>query len=241
MIGRSAIHGEPITFGFKLAGWRKPNATAGWTVQTDVVVGQISGAWAPADPQVEAITCDLLGLNRTPPAQVIRDRHADYVQTRPGGPHWIAFTEIRNLQRRCARSGRFCQGQKAVLPPTNATPSGANGSAAWRGCCAVMWWLLSRRALARAGHQPQLHRANDVARRLRHTHFMLREMTAVVQGLCVPRQHAPQHEHLRRSGVVPAGAAGFGGKRDRRTYLMVQQCPQCLEYSRGRFPCQSHG
>jgi adenylosuccinate lyase len=90
MIGRShAIHGEPITFGFKVAGWLAEvlrNQERLERLETVVSVGQISGAmgtYANTDPQVEAITCELLGLQPdTASTQVIgRDRHAEYVQT----------------------------------------------------------------------------------------------------------------------------------------------------------------
>ena len=90
MIGRShAIHGEPITFGFKVAGWlaeTERNRTRLERLEQDVAVGQVSGAmgtYANTDPQVEAIACEILGLTPdTASTQVIsRDRHADYVQT----------------------------------------------------------------------------------------------------------------------------------------------------------------
>jgi adenylosuccinate lyase len=58
MIGRShAIHGEPITFGFKVAGWlaeTERNRSRLERLEADVAVGQISGAmgtYANTDPQ----------------------------------------------------------------------------------------------------------------------------------------------------------------------------------------------
>ena len=64
MIGRShAIHGEPITFGFKIAVWRaeaERNRSRLERLEQDVAVGQVSGAmgtYANTDPQVEAIAC----------------------------------------------------------------------------------------------------------------------------------------------------------------------------------------
>ena len=89
MIGRShAIHGEPITFGFKLAGWlaeTRRNHERLARLERDVAVGQVSGAmgtYANTDPEVERLTCEILGLTPdTASTQVIsRDRHADYVQ-----------------------------------------------------------------------------------------------------------------------------------------------------------------
>ena len=110
MIGRShAIHGEPITFGFKLAGWlaeTRRNAERLERLERDVAVGQVSGAmgtYANTDPEVERLTCERLGLiPDTASTQVIsRDRHADYIQTLAlvGASLDRFATEIRNLQR----------------------------------------------------------------------------------------------------------------------------------------------
>ena len=110
MIGRShAIHGEPISFGFKLAGWLAEilrNKKRLLTLKDSVAIGQISGAmgtYANTNPEVEQITCDLLGLKPdTASTQVIsRDRHAEYVQTIAlvGASLDRFATEIRNLQR----------------------------------------------------------------------------------------------------------------------------------------------
>jgi adenylosuccinate lyase len=110
MVGRShGIHAEPITFGFKLAGWlaevlRSKDRLL--YLKTEIAVGKISGAvgtYANVDPQVEAIACQKLGLvPDTASTQVIsRDRHANYLQ----GLALLAATieriavEIRNLQR----------------------------------------------------------------------------------------------------------------------------------------------
>ncbi len=110
MIGRShAIHGEPISFGFKLAGWLAEivrNKKRLLTLKESISIGQISGAmgtYANTNPEIEKITCDLLGLKPdTVSTQVIsRDRHAEYVQTIAlvGASLDRFATEIRNLQR----------------------------------------------------------------------------------------------------------------------------------------------
>ncbi len=110
MIGRShGIHAEPITFGFKLAGWLAEmlrNRDRLVRLRQTVAVGQISGAvgtYANIDPNVEALTCQYLGLEPdTASTQVIsRDRHAEYVQILAliGGTLDRFATEIRNLQR----------------------------------------------------------------------------------------------------------------------------------------------
>ncbi len=110
MIGRShAIHGEPISFGFKLAGWLAEiirNKKRLILLKDSVSVGQISGAmgtYANTNPKVEEIACNILGLQvDTASTQVIsRDRHAEYVQTIAlvGASLDRFATEIRNLQR----------------------------------------------------------------------------------------------------------------------------------------------
>jgi adenylosuccinate lyase len=110
MIGRThGVHAEPITFGFKLAGWyaelqrdiaRLTNA------RHMVAVGQISGAvgtHANIDPRVELYVCEKIGLTPDPASTQIvnRDRHAQLLCTlaitAASLERWS--TEIRNLQR----------------------------------------------------------------------------------------------------------------------------------------------
>ncbi len=110
MIGRShGIHAEPITFGFKLAGWlaemlRHRDRLS--QLYPRIAVGKISGAvgtYANVDPQVEAIACQKLGLEPDPAStQVVsRDRHAEFVQVLALVAASIErfAVEIRNLQR----------------------------------------------------------------------------------------------------------------------------------------------
>lgn len=110
MVGRShGIHAEPITFGFKLAGWLAEvcrNRERLVRVRSSIAVGQISGAvgtYANIDPQIEALACNNLGLKPdTASTQVIsRDRHAEYIQTLALIAASIErfAVEIRNLQR----------------------------------------------------------------------------------------------------------------------------------------------
>jgi adenylosuccinate lyase len=109
-IGRShGIHAEPITFGFKLAGWlaemyRHRDRIV--NLRRSIAVGKISGAvgtYANIDPRVEAIACQKLGLQPdTASTQIIsRDRHAEYVQQLAllGASIERFAVEIRNLQR----------------------------------------------------------------------------------------------------------------------------------------------
>ncbi|MFQ3614603.1 MAG: adenylosuccinate lyase, partial [Cyanobacteriota bacterium] len=110
MIGRThGIHAEPITFGFKLAGWLAEclrHQERLERLRNLVAVGKISGAvgtYANVSPQVEQLACARLGLKPdTVSTQVIsRDRHAEYVQTLAliGSSLERFATEIRNLQR----------------------------------------------------------------------------------------------------------------------------------------------
>ncbi|MFZ4639150.1 MAG: adenylosuccinate lyase [Nodosilinea sp.] len=110
MIGRShGIHAEPITFGFKLAGWlaemlrHRDRLTR---LQDRVAVGKISGAvgtYANIDPQVEVLACQYLGLKPdTASTQVIsRDIHAEFMNALAllGASIERFAVEIRNLQR----------------------------------------------------------------------------------------------------------------------------------------------
>lgn len=110
MVGRShGIHAEPITFGFKLAGWlaeclRHQERLA--QLRERMAVGQISGAvgtYANVSPEVERLTCARLGLKPDlASTQVIsRDRHGEYVQGLAllGATLERFAVEIRNLQR----------------------------------------------------------------------------------------------------------------------------------------------
>ncbi|NJN76050.1 MAG: adenylosuccinate lyase [Synechococcaceae cyanobacterium RL_1_2] len=110
MVGRShGIHAEPITFGFKLAGWLAEmlrNRDRLVALRKEIAVGQISGAvgtYANIDPQVEAIACQKLGLEPdTASTQVIsRDRHANFMNQLALLAASIErfAVEIRNLQR----------------------------------------------------------------------------------------------------------------------------------------------
>lgn len=110
MIGRShGIHAEPITFGFKLAGWLAEvlrHRDRLCRLHQTVAVGKISGAvgtYANIDPQIEALTCQKLGLEPdTASTQVIsRDRHAEFLNALALLAASIErfAVEIRNLQR----------------------------------------------------------------------------------------------------------------------------------------------
>jgi adenylosuccinate lyase len=261
MIGRShAIHGEPITFGFKVAGWlaeTERNRERLARLEKVVSVGQISGAmgtYANTDPQVEAISCRILGLEPdTASTQVIgRDRHAEYVQTLAlvGASLERFATEIRNLQRTDVLEVEesFAKGQKgSSAMPHKRNPirseriSGlarvlrSYTVAALENCC----------SLARKGHQPQLRGAHDVAGLLRDPalHAAGDDRGGAGPG-GLSRQHGSQYERVWRGGLQPTGAVGFGGKRyESRAGLSNRATPRpCrLEPGGWQLPRQPRG
>ena len=201
MIGRShAIHGEPITFGFKVAGWlaeTERNRERLERLETVVSVGQISGAmgtYANTDPEVEAITCRLLGL--VPDAastQVIsRDRHAEYVQTLAlvGASLERFSTEIRNLQRTDVLEveENFAKGQKG----SSAMPHKRNPIRSERisGLARVLRsYTVAALENVALWHERDISHSSVERMMLPDCsvtlHFMLREMTEVVNGLGV--------------------------------------------------------
>ena len=110
MIGRThGVHGEPVTWGLKLALWYKEierHIDRMKRVVEVVGVGKISGAvgtYASINPEVEKLVCQELGL--TPAAvsnQVLqRDRHAELICALAliAASLEKFTTEIRNLQR----------------------------------------------------------------------------------------------------------------------------------------------
>ncbi|HUH16389.1 MAG TPA: adenylosuccinate lyase [Methylomirabilota bacterium] len=110
MVGRShGIHAEPITFGFKAAGWLAElgrDAERVARARATVSVGTISGAvgtHANVSGAVERHVLDGLGLEPDPaPTQVVsRDRHAELLTVLAilGGTLERMAVEIRHLQR----------------------------------------------------------------------------------------------------------------------------------------------
>jgi adenylosuccinate lyase len=110
MVGRShGIHAEPITFGFKAAGWLaelRRDAERLERGRATVAVGSISGAvgtHANVSAEVERHVLDGLGLGIDPaPTQVVsRDRHAELLTAIAilGGTLERIAVEIRHLQR----------------------------------------------------------------------------------------------------------------------------------------------
>jgi adenylosuccinate lyase len=110
MAGRThGIVAEPITFGFKVAGWvAELDRSIGRLrrASDEVAVGRVSGAvgtHATIDPRVEEHVCGELGLkvDEVSTQVVSRDRHAGFMSAlaiAAGTLERIA-TEIRHLQR----------------------------------------------------------------------------------------------------------------------------------------------
>jgi adenylosuccinate lyase len=217
MIGRShAIHGEPITFGFKVAGWlaeTERNRERLERLERLVSVGQISGAmgtYANTDPQVEAITCRCLGLEPdTASTQVIsRDRHADYVQTLAlvGASLERFATEIRNLQRTDVLEveENFAKGQKG----SSAMPHKRNPIRSERisGLARVLrGYTVAALENMALWHERDISHSSVERMMLPDCsvtlHFMLREMTEVVRGLGVYPDNMSRNLNLY-GGVV---------------------------------------
>lgn len=125
MVGRShGIHGEPISFGLKMALWyeevRRHQARLR-QVRQEIAVGKLSGAmgtFAHQGPDIEEYVCNKLGLKADPVSnQVVqRDRHAFYSTALALLAASIEkfATEIRHLQRTEVLEAEefFSEGQK---------------------------------------------------------------------------------------------------------------------------------
>jgi adenylosuccinate lyase len=142
-IGRShGIHAEPITFGWKLAGWVFELDRARSRLQRALEqnrVGQLSGTvgtYAAVEPEVERIACERLGLEPDPlSTQVIaRDRHAELLNALALAATSLErlAVEIRHLARTEVREVEepFATGMKG----SSAMPHKRNPKVAERIC-----------------------------------------------------------------------------------------------------------
>ena len=201
MVGRShGIHAEPITFGFKLAGWLAEvlrNRDRLVRVSQSIAVGKISGAvgtYANIDPKVEAIACQKLGLEPdTASTQVIsRDRHAEYIQQLAllAASLERFAVEIRNLQRTDVLEVEeyFSKGQKG----SSAMPHKRNPIRSER--LTGMARLVRGHAVAALENVALWHErdiSHSSVERVAFpdccilTHFMLKETTDLVKNLLV--------------------------------------------------------
>ena len=201
MVGRShGIHAEPITFGFKLAGWLaevQRNQERLARVAKEIAVGQISGAvgtYANVDPKIEAIACEKLGLvpDQASTQVISRDRHAEFVQQLA----LLAATierfavEIRNLQRTDVLEVEefFAKGQKG----SSAMPHKRNPIKSER--LTGLARIIRGNAVAALENVALWHERDishsSVERVILPdtcilTHFMLRDITKLVKNLLV--------------------------------------------------------
>lgn len=125
MVGRShGIHGEPVSFGFKIAIWyeevRRHRGRL-QAVRDDISVGKLSGAmgtFAHLGPEIEEYVCAKLGLKPDPVSSQIvqRDRHAAYLSALAllAASLEKFAVEIRHLQRTEVLEAEeyFSEGQK---------------------------------------------------------------------------------------------------------------------------------
>ncbi len=243
MIGRShGIHAEPITFGFKLAGWlaealrHQERLTR---LRQDIAVGKISGAvgtYANIEPRVEALTCHKLGLKPDAAStQVIsRDRHADYVQQLAlvGASIERFAVEIRNLQRTDVLEVEefFAKGQKG----SSAMPHKRNPIRSER--LTGMARMLRGYAVAALENVALWHERDishsSVERMMLPdacilTHFMLSEMTDLVKNLLVYPQNMERNMNCY-GGVVFSQRVLLAlvekGMSREEAYAVVQSC-----------------
>lgn len=217
MIGRShGIHAEPITFGFKLAGWLAEvlrHQERLKILRETIAVGKISGAvgtYANIEPRVEAIACEKLGLKPDAAStQVIsRDRHADYVQQLALLTASIErfAVEIRNLQRTDVLEVEefFSKGQKG----SSAMPHKRNPIRSER--LTGMARIIRSHAVAALENVALWHERDishsSVERVILPdacilTHFMILEITDLVKNLLVYPENMERNMNLY-GGVV---------------------------------------
>lgn len=243
MVGRShGIHAEPITFGFKLAGWLAEvlrNRDRLVRLRDDVGVGKISGAvgtYANVDPRIEAIACQKLGLSPdTASTQVIsRDRHADFIQQLALLTASIErfAVEIRNLQRTDVLEVEefFAKGQKG----SSAMPHKRNPIRSER--LTGMARIVRGNAVAALENVALWHERDishsSVERVIMPdscilTHFMLKEISALVKKLLVYPENMKRNMNVY-GGVIFSQKVLLAlvekGMSREEAYQTVQSC-----------------
>ena len=243
MVGRShGIHAEPITFGFKLAGWLAEALRSRdrlMRVREDIAVGKISGAvgtYANIDPQVEAIACSLLGLKPdTASTQVIsRDRHAECV----GQISLLAASierfsvEIRNLQRTDVLEVEeyFAKGQKG----SSAMPHKRNPIRSER--LTGIARIIRGHAVAALENVALWHERDISHSSVERVilpdaciliHFMLKEMTGLVKNLLIYPENMQRNMNVY-GGVIFSQRVLLAlvekGLSREKAYRLVQSC-----------------
>lgn len=243
MIGRShGIHAEPITFGFKLAGWlaemlrHRERLTH---LQEQIAVGKISGAvgtYANIDPKIEELTCQYLGLNPdTASTQVIsRDIHAEFMNALAllAASMERFAVEIRNLQRTDVLEVEefFAKGQKG----SSAMPHKRNPIRSERltGCARI----IRGNAMAALENVALWHERDISHSSVERVilpdsciliHFMLVEMTKLVKNLLVYPENMKRNMNVYGGVVfsqrVLLTLVDKGVSRE-EAYAIVQSC-----------------
>jgi adenylosuccinate lyase len=243
MVGRShGIHAEPITFGFKLAGWLAEtlrNRDRLVRVRQSIAVGKISGAvgtYANIDPKVEALACQILGLEPDAAStQVIsRDRHADYLQQLALLTASIErfAVEIRNLQRSDVLEVEefFAKGQKG----SSAMPHKRNPIRSER--LTGMARIVRGHAIASLENVALWHERDISHSSVERvvlpdacilTHFMLKEITGLVKNLLVYPENMQRNMNIY-GGVIFSQKVLLAlvekGMAREEAYRIVQSC-----------------
>ncbi|MEY4389114.1 MAG: hypothetical protein RLZZ432_833 [Chloroflexota bacterium] len=241
MIGRThGMHAEPTTLGAKLAGWafeaarsRDRIADAAEALATGKISGPV-GTYSQLAPEVEAAALEALGLAVDPASTQIvqRDRHAAFIAAIAiaGGSLERFATEIRHLQRTEVDEVRepFRAGQAG----SSAMPQKRNPIKCER--IAGLARLLRGYAVA-AGENQALWHERDISHSSVERivlpdatgllHFMLRSMTAVVDGAEVRRDRMARNLEaglgLHASSRLLLALVGAGCSRD-GAYALVQ-------------------
>jgi adenylosuccinate lyase len=243
MVGRShGIHAEPITFGFKLAGWLAEtlrNRDRLVRVRQSIAVGKISGAvgtYANIDPKVEALACQKLGLEPDAAStQVIsRDRHAEYLQQLALLTASIErfAVEIRNLQRSDVLEVEefFSKGQKG----SSAMPHKRNPIRSER--LTGMARIVRGHAIAALENVALWHERDISHSSVERvvlpdacilTHFMLKEITGLVKNLLVYPENMKRNMNIY-GGVIFSQKVLLAlvekGTTREEAYQIVQSC-----------------
>lgn len=243
MVGRShGIHAEPITFGFKLAGWLAEvfrHRDRAIHLRNEIAVGKISGAvgtYANIDPRVEALACEKLGLQPdTASTQVVsRDRHGQFLQQLALLTASIErfAVEIRNLQRTDVLEVEeyFSKGQKG----SSAMPHKRNPIRSERltGLARVV-----RGNAMTALENVALWHERDISHSSSEriilpdscilTHFMIHEMTNLVKNLLVYPENMSRNMNIY-GGVIFSQRVLLTlvdkGMTREEAYQVVQSC-----------------
>jgi adenylosuccinate lyase len=245
-VGRShGVHAEPITFGWKLAGWvfelDRARTRVARALETNRV-GQLSGTvgtYAQLEPEVERIACERLGLEPDPlSTQVIaRDRHAELLTALALAATSLErfATEIRHLARTEVRELEepFGKGMKG----SSAMPHKRNPKVAERICGLAR--IVRVNALAGLENVPLWHE-RDISQSSAERvvipdsflalDYMLDRFSWIIEGLVVRTEqmrknleatHGLVFSHRLLLALVDAGLARDDAYRLVQTYAMT--------------------